>query len=205
MPGAGPVERISPSHTVTEPHGHGAEPTLSGARGSSRAASILRLPLMKSLPSEVCSTWMPDAATRSSSAWRGKASSSCRRGTYLSSITAVRTVSSPSVRRQASTSCDGGNDFAALNLCTYLSATPCSPAPTIWCRTSAGVAWPSTSRACMLHALSAPSYRFSTSMPCSSALMGNSLRRLNSRANRAAEAKSLLSTRRFNSSGRSNA
>mmetsp|Transcript_10064 Transcript_10064/g.30007 ORF Transcript_10064/g.30007 Transcript_10064/m.30007 type:complete len:201 (+) Transcript_10064:376-978(+) len=99
---------------------------------------------------------MPEAAARSRMASRGKASDSSKRGTYLSSIAAVRTDRSPC--KLARTSCAGGNAAACPNLCTYLRATQCSPARTIILSTSPGPASPSTERHRAPHALRAPSY-----------------------------------------------
>mmetsp|Transcript_3293 Transcript_3293/g.10911 ORF Transcript_3293/g.10911 Transcript_3293/m.10911 type:complete len:237 (-) Transcript_3293:140-850(-) len=164
---------------------------------------------------------MPEAAARSRMASRGKASDSSKRGTYLSSIAAVRTDRSPC--KLARTSCAGGNAAACPNLCTYLRATQCSPARTIILSTSPGPASPSTERHRAPHALRAPSYlqerererrrrpgpetaaahppppparRFCASIACSSVVVGNSLRSWNSRANRSAAANCLPSTRR---------
>mmetsp|Transcript_23217 Transcript_23217/g.68861 ORF Transcript_23217/g.68861 Transcript_23217/m.68861 type:complete len:210 (+) Transcript_23217:389-1018(+) len=137
---------------------------------------------------------MPEAAARSRMASRGKASDSSKRGTYLSSIAAVRTDRSPC--KLARTSCAGGNAAACPNLCTYLRATQCSPARTIILSTSPGPASPSTERHRAPHALRAPSYRFCASIACSSVVVGNSLRNWNSRANRSAAANCLPSTSR---------
>mmetsp|Transcript_21326 Transcript_21326/g.68137 ORF Transcript_21326/g.68137 Transcript_21326/m.68137 type:complete len:200 (-) Transcript_21326:732-1331(-) len=125
---------------------------------------------------------------------RGKASDSSKRGTYLSSIAAVRTDRSPC--KLARTSCAGGNAAACPNLCTYLRATQCSPARTIILSTSLGPASPSTERHRAPHALRAPSYRFCASISCSNVVVGNSFCSWNSRANRSAAANCLLSTSR---------